>query len=293
MSVTAPEKRERGPHVRASDDVASYLFSHTGGWQVLVVDYNNATDLKFKLAGVDTVISTVNGNAQLNLIDAAASAHVRRFVPSEFGGPPIKRPEGDPLDNKQRAAIVRLSQLESHGMSYTVFTCGVLYERFAPGGMSSSQIGVNSAIGKEGKYMLDIRQRRAQLPYNTPDGHSAKICLTGARDVAQFVVAAMGQPSWPHEFRMRGEQMNVSELVSEAAQALNCTFQVSRYSRTSLTDAITSARAVRDEAKEIQLHHLVATAEGRYDFQDANLNQAVNHRPEKFRDYLARVWATT
>ncbi|RMZ89750.1 hypothetical protein DV736_g3004, partial [Chaetothyriales sp. CBS 134916] len=309
-------------------DPQSLIFDPAKGWQVLVVDYNNAGDLRFKLAGVDTVISTINGKAQLDLIDAAAYAHVRRFVPSEFGGPPAQRPEGDPLDNQQRAAISRLSQLESQGMSFTVFTCGILYERFAPGGMSSSQIGVNSAIGREGKYMLNIRQRTAQLPYNTPDGHSAKICLTGARDVAQFVVAAMGISSWPREFRMRGERMSVRELVSEAEHALStflprefhllswlsllqllqllqpvamylttessdCTFRVDRYTRTSLGDAMTLARAVRDEAQEMQLYHLIATAEGRYDFPTANLNQAVNHQPEKFRDYLARVWAAT
>ncbi|RMZ80059.1 hypothetical protein DV738_g3097, partial [Chaetothyriales sp. CBS 135597] len=190
------------------------------GWQVLVVDYNNTADLKFKLAGVDTVISTVSGTAQLNLIDAAASAHVRRFVPSEFGGPPSLRPEGDRLDNHHREAILKLLQLEPHGMSFTVFTCGVLYERFAPGGLSSSQIGVNKAIGRE-----------------------------------------------------------------------DCTFQVSQYTRTSLADAITFARAVRDEGKEMQLCQIVATAEGQYDFTDANLCQLLNYRPEKFRDYLARVWA--
>jgi hypothetical protein len=69
-------------------------------------------------------------------------------------------------------------------------------------------------------------------------------------------------------------------------------FDVSRHTRRSAADAITYARAVKDEKKEIQLHHLVATAEGRYDFSDANLNQAVNHRPERFKDYLSRVWAS-
>ncbi|RMD44606.1 hypothetical protein DV735_g508, partial [Chaetothyriales sp. CBS 134920] len=261
------------------------------GWQVLVVDYNNTEDLKFKLAGAHTVISTVSGTAQLNLIDAAASVDVRRFVPSEFGGPPTLRPEGDPLDNQHRAAILKLLQLESRGMSFTVFTCGILYERFAPGGSSSSQIAVNSAMGKEGKYILDIRQRRAQLPYNTLEGRSAKICLTGARDVAHCIVSALDHPSWPREFRVRGARMSLRQLILEAEHALNCRFQVSQFTRTGLSDAITFARAVRDEAREMQLHHLAATAEGRYDFTDANLNQAVNHRPEKFRDYLARVWA--
>ena len=279
------------------------------GWQVLVVDYNNSSDLRFKLAGVDTVISTVSGNAQLNLIEAAASARVRRFAPSEFGGPPALRPQGDPLDNHRRAAILRLSQLESTGMKFAVFTCGIFYERFAPGGMASSQIGVNSNIGQEGDYIMNIRRSTAQLPYNASDGHSAMVCVTGARDVAQFVVAALSLSSWPREFRMRGERMSVRELVSVAEHVLGKFFsfrptmlvpnkqlgrslEVSRHTRRSLSDALTYARAVRDGGKEIQLHHLVATAEGRFDFTDANLNHAVHHRPEKFHDYLTRVWAS-
>jgi hypothetical protein len=34
----------------------------------------------------------------------------------------------------------------------------------------------------------------------------------------------------------------------------------------------------------------MATAEGRYDFVNTNLNQLVGIRPESFRDWLMRVW---
>lgn len=103
-----------------------------------MVDYDEASDLRFKLAGVDTVISTVSGLAQLKLIDAAAHAHVRRFVPSEFGGPPGQRPEGDPLDNYRREAIILLAKKKAtHGMDFAVFVCGVFFERFGPGGLVS------------------------------------------------------------------------------------------------------------------------------------------------------------
>ena len=106
------------------------------GWQVVVINYDEPKDLKYKLAGVDTVISTVSGQGQLNLIEAAAQAHVRRFVPSEFGGPPGLRPEGDPLDNRRRDAIILLGRRkETHGMESAVFVCGVFFERFGPGGL--------------------------------------------------------------------------------------------------------------------------------------------------------------
>lgn len=167
---------------------------------------------------MDTVISTVSGDAQLAIIDAAAAAHVRRFVPSEFGGPPSLRPQTDLLDNGRRAAILRLHQHESSGMKFTVFTCGVLYERFAPGGMSGSQIGLRSNVGQEGDYLMDFRHQRAQLPYLSTAGHPATICMTSANDVAKFVVAALDLPSWPREFRLRGERLTVRDVVAIAEE---------------------------------------------------------------------------
>ncbi|ETI20290.1 hypothetical protein G647_08324 [Cladophialophora carrionii CBS 160.54] len=261
------------------------------GWQVLQADYSNPADLRFKLAGVDTVISTISGNAQLALIDAAAAAHVRRFVPSEFGGPPSLRPQNDLLDHHRRAAILRLHQHESSGMRFTVFTCGVLYERFAPGGMAASQIGLASNIGQEGDYLMDFRRRRAQVPYLNAAGQPATICMTSAADVARFVVAALDLPSWPREFRLRGERLTVREVVAIAEDIQGRAFEISGHTRSSLQDALTYARAVGDRARETRVHHLITTAEGRYDFANTNLNQLVSVRPESFRDWLLRVWS--
>ena len=184
------------------------------GWQVIQVNYSNATDLRYKLAGVDTVISTINGDAQLALIDAAVAAHVRRFVPSEFEGSPTARPMSDVFDYCRRAALSRLNQYEPQGMKFTVFTCGVFYERFAPGGMRASQIGLRSVIGGEGEYIMDIRNGKAMIPYYNPAGQHVCVCMTSARDVARFVVAALDLSSWPRELRMRGDRMTVSQLVS-------------------------------------------------------------------------------
>lgn len=66
-----------------------------------------------------------------------------------------------------------------------------------------------------------------------------------------------------------------------------------RHTRKSMADALTYARAVNDKGRQLQLQHLVATAEGRYDFAETNLNQILSLRPESFRDYLIRVWSTT
>ncbi|KAL2405798.1 hypothetical protein ABEF95_003407 [Exophiala dermatitidis] len=285
------------------------------GWQVLQVDYSTQADLQFKLAGVDTVISTISGNAQLSLIDAAAAVHVRRFVPSEFCGPPPSLympspspsppPHGLPVDNELRAAALqRLSQLESqpNGMTFTVFTCGIFYERFAPGGLAASQIGLanNNDIAHEGAYLMDFRRRTAQIPFAvdvTATGGGgpgpATICMTVAQDVARFVVAALELPVWPREFRFCGERMTVREVVAIAESIQGRPFEISGHTISSLHDALTYARAVGDRGRETRIQQLIATAVGCYDFADVNLHPPlVPVWPERFRDWLARVWSS-
>jgi NmrA-like family len=179
------------------------------------VDYNNHSDVRYKLIGVDTVISTVSGQAQLSLIDAAAEVHVRRFVPSEFEGSPLQRPENDPLDRGQKLALARLREKQQRGMDYTIFTCGVFYERFYPGGMAALQLGAGTHISGEGNYILDIRRQTASIPFH-PSGDGVYICMTSAEDVARYVVAALDLPHWPNEFFMAAERIKIEDIVAIA-----------------------------------------------------------------------------
>jgi hypothetical protein len=274
---------------------------------VVVVNYENSSDLRFKLAGVDTVLSTVCGSPQLKLIEAAAAARVRRFVPSEFGGPPARRPSDDLLDRGHRQAVTLLAQLESTGMHFCVFTCGILYDRFGPGGLAHSQLGLQSGIGSEGAYLMNCRQRVAKLPYNTAGGHPAKVSMISLRDLAHCVVAALRLSSWPREFRVRGDRLDVRQIVATAeyvqgtfatvsirdlpANQEGRKFHIERYSKAALLEAEAFARTTRDRDRELQLHHLVATAEGRFDFAEATLNDRINVETERFQAYLSRVWA--
>lgn len=100
-------------------------------YQVVVVNYDDQQNLRYNLRGIDLVISTVSGNPQINLIDAAAQSRVRRFVPAEFEGPPGRRPRNDPLDRGRSAGLQRLRHWSTHRstpMASTVFSCGVFYE---------------------------------------------------------------------------------------------------------------------------------------------------------------------
>ena len=157
----------------------------------------------------------MSGDPQLSLIDAALNAGVERFVPADYGGSLSRRMPVDPLDRGQAAAISRLLQYESRGMAHTVFACGILYERFYPGGMRSANIGQRSGANGEGDYLANIRSMRSQIPYDA-SGRPAMISMTAAQDVGHFIVAALDLPQRPREFRMRGDRMNASDLIQVA-----------------------------------------------------------------------------
>lgn len=184
------------------------------GWQVLPVDYDNLDDVRYKLVGVDTVISTVIGQAQLSLIEAAAEVHVRRFVPSEFEGPLLQRPAvNDPLDRGQRSAMSLLSEKrDQYGMQFSVFSCGVFYERFYPGGMAALQLGAGTHICGEGDYVVNVKQRTAIIPLHSSS--DVYISMTSAEDVARYVVAALDLPTWPDEFLLAAERMKLDDIVT-------------------------------------------------------------------------------
>lgn len=180
-----------------------------------MTNYSDGPGLAFNLTGIDTVISTVSGTAQLALIDAALQARVRRFAPAEFEGLPSLRPVPDPLDRGRRAALDRLQQYQARGLQYCVFVCGIFYERFAPGGMIASNIGRGSGISGEGDYIMNVRRMKGQIPYAS-DRRPALVCITSVQDVGRFIAAAIGITQWPAELRMCGERVDFSSLVRMA-----------------------------------------------------------------------------
>ncbi|MCJ1394878.1 hypothetical protein MMC18_007758 [Xylographa bjoerkii] len=260
------------------------------GWQVIIVDYSNQGNLIFNLAGIDVVVSTVSGNAQLSLIDAALNSGVERFIPAEYGGSLSRRMPSDPLDRGQAAAISRLRQYEPQGMAHTIFACGILYERFFPGGIGSVNIGQNSGASEEGDYLANIRTMRSQIPYDA-SGRPAMISITAVQDVGHFIVAALDLPERPREFRMRGDRMNASDLVRVAEAMRGSSFERAQHNADTLRDRLTLALSSHNEHEVIRVRLLIATGEGRFDFDDANLNGLVDFTPIRFQDWLPTVWA--
>lgn len=181
-----------------------------------MVDYSDLNSLEHALAGIDIIISTVSGPSQLALIKASVNAGVRRFAPAEFEGLPSLRQNNDPLDRGRASALAYLDHYHSYFEATTVFVCGVLYERFQPGGLAAGRIGASTGVVQEGNYILDLRYMSAQIPAYDSTNHASYVCMTAAQDVARLVVAALDMPTWPAEFRMCGERIKVYDLVSIA-----------------------------------------------------------------------------
>jgi nucleoside-diphosphate-sugar epimerase len=192
--------------------------------QVAKVDFDDQSNLRYVLQGVDLVISTISGDEQLNLIDAARRARVRLFVPSEFEGGLTHRPSGnDPLDRGSAAALEQLrhwAQSRQYNMQWTVFSCGILYERFAPGGLANYGMGSGSGIPNQGDYLVDVGNAAADIVEFNAQGRSVHVCMTSVADVAKFVAAAieMGPGNWPREFKMCGDRMTVRDIFAACSQ---------------------------------------------------------------------------
>jgi hypothetical protein len=260
--------------------------------------------------GVDSIISTVTGNAQLRLIEAAVACRVRRFAPAEFEGQPGLRAANDPLDRSRTAALAMLQHYSGY-IQYTVFVCGILYERFAVGGMRSMNIGVNTGYGNEGDYILDARNMTAIVPGYDAANNLSFLCMTSAYDVGRFVVRSLDLTAWPPELSMCGERMSVSTLINtvQACRGMSCLpILVSTSTKLllarqfngpvwqnpqGLTYEMNLAAMAGDIPRQRRLATLIATAEGRYDYvTPAYLNaQFPEIRPISFQAWFTTNWA--
>lgn len=277
------------------------------------------------------LISTIReGTIQINLIDAARHAHVRTFVPAEFEGAVAQRPtSNDPFDHgsgRVRQYLRSSSPSSHHTLRYTVFSCGVFYERFAPGGLGRFNIGRSTNIWNPGDYLLNIETAQAEIVSRNAQGRPVAVSMTSVYDVARFVAAAVeiGLERWPREFRMRGDHLSLEEIVHDCSMArrgapldphsnLSCwlchtllastyiltpepvPFSQHMYEYDGIQAVLDFALQEGDFAKWFCFQQLRASVEGRYSFGQVNLNDIIEQtagvqiRPVRFRDWIWRT----
>jgi nucleoside-diphosphate-sugar epimerase len=271
------------------------LEEYCPGCQVAIVDYDDVENLRYTLQGVDLVISTIVGNEQLNLIDAARRARVKVFVPSEFEGDLNHRPANDPLDRGSQSALELLegwSQSKSHRLRYTVFSCGVFMERFGPGGLQTYGIGAGSGIQGPDDYLVNIQEARSEIIPANSSGRPVRISMTSVYDVAQFITAAieLGLDSWPKEFRMRGDSITVQELVETCSNTLGVPISLVTRHYQEVEAQAEACQQRGDWSQWYYFQRLLQTANGRYHVRQANLNDTTQVQPLTFRTWLENVW---
>jgi uncharacterized protein YbjT (DUF2867 family) len=271
------------------------LEEYCPGCQVAIVDYDDVENLRYTLQGVDLVISTIVGNEQLNLIDAARRARVKVFVPSEFEGDLNHRPANDPLDRGSQSALELLegwSQSKSHRLRYTVFSCGVFMERFGPGGLQTYGIGAGCGIQGPDDYLVNIQEARSEIIPANSSGRPVRISMTSVYDVAQFITAAieLGLDSWPKEFRMRGDSITVQELVETCSNTLGVPISLVTRHYQEVEAQAEACQQRGDWTQWYYFQRLLQTANGRYHVRQANLNDTTQVQPLTFRRWLENVW---
>ncbi|BGP41696.1 hypothetical protein JCM10449v2_005687 [Rhodotorula kratochvilovae] len=154
-------------------------------------DFGDVRDLAEKLRGVDAVVSALNGpgiDAQYKILDAAAEAGVKRFVPSEYGSEHPWRKPGDDwthfhpyFDVKQRfhEHMLLHPAMVSRKMTFTVIGVGDLYDQPTE------------------TYWIAWAQEKIPDRYVFPivgDPHS-RYEVTKITDMAQYIAAALAKPS--------------------------------------------------------------------------------------------------
>jgi hypothetical protein len=256
--------------------------------------------------GIHTIISTVTGAAQVELINAAVAQGVKRFAPAEFEGTPGSRDPTDPLDRGKKTVRDWLDHYR-HQIQSTIFTCGVLYERFAPGGLHGMRIGLNIDYGHEGDYIINVRNLKANAPIYDANGNAVKLCLTAAQDVAMMVVRALDMKTWPKEQSVVGEKMTVQDLLQTVARVrgmLLCLVSLVSQTHTftgrstlhpesqtpstpQLAQELIAATDTCDEPREIRVRELIATVNRRYVYSRPDRT----HNPIRFEQWLSHHWS--
>jgi hypothetical protein len=146
---------------------------------VVPVDYDSLDSLVTALRGQDAVVSTLAAAAlskQLLLVDAAAQAGVKRFIPSEFGSNTV-HPKAAALPSyTDKVAVQKALQAKAAqpgGMTYTI----VLNGPFLDWGL---------LVG----FLLDVKNRHATLY----DGGDRVFSATTLPTVGKAVAGVLSRP---------------------------------------------------------------------------------------------------
>ena len=207
------------------------------GAEIVYGDLKNRESLAAACVGVNTVISTVSsilarqegdsiesvdGQGQLNLVEAAKSADVSHFIYISFPDTGL----GFPLQDAKRSVE---KALKGSGMAYTILQPTDFME-----------IWLSPALG------FDPANARARI-YGTGEN---KLSWISYKDAAKFAAASVDSPAARDETIKLGgpEALSYLQVVSIFEKAMKKTFTVEYVSEKSLRDQMAAATDAMQES---------------------------------------------
>ncbi|MCJ1313026.1 hypothetical protein MMC25_006702 [Agyrium rufum] len=172
--------------------------------EVRVIDYTDPSSLAEALKGQDAVVSALNHvamSSQRALIEAAVSAGVQRFIPSEFGSDTLNpKAEVMPVFAQKKADQKVLTELAAQGkMSYTLIATGPFFE-----------MGINYGF-------LGLNLQKKEVTYL--DGGDSTFSTTTFANVGKAVAGVLAHPE---------ETKNRAVYVHDSALTLRDLFRLAK-----------------------------------------------------------------
>ncbi|PGH00365.1 hypothetical protein GX51_05864 [Blastomyces parvus] len=266
-------------------------------WQV--VDYGNTTQLIKILQGVHTLLSFIqilsdpNQESQKYLIDAAISAGVKRFAPSEYGSKGTVDMPWWHGKEKIREYLKEVNGIENK-LEYTLFQPGLFLDYLAFPHKTAKHLDPLQTV-------FDFENRRAIVV----DGHEdAIMTLTTVADLAAIVAQAVNyKGKWPSVGGIRGNRVTVSQLLEIGKRVQGRSFTIDKVKIADLTaghlmaswglqsvhQAVSQDQA-QDMLKTVSIGILLSSSKGAWDSSDEMNQLFPEYEFTSAEHFLNSVW---
>ncbi|KAI1284035.1 hypothetical protein F5Y07DRAFT_97823 [Xylaria sp. FL0933] len=264
------------------------------------IDYNDKEALTEALRGIHTVLSFVQllsdpeQKAQKNLIDAAISAGVKRFAPSEYGSRGLNNMAWWEGKQQVRDYLKEVNERKAV-IEYTLFQPGLFLDYLAFPHKTSKYVDPLQTV-------FDFKNRRALVV----DGHEdAMMTLTTVADTAAVVARAVGYDGlWPTTGGIRGNRVSISQILEIGNRVRGRPFAVEKVKAEDLEAGELKAswsleavhQAVPDDQaqallKAVCIGTLLSTSKGAWDSSDEMNQLFPAYQFTPIEDFLTKVWA--
>ncbi|KAI1177699.1 NAD(P)-binding protein [Nemania sp. FL0916] len=266
-------------------------------WQT--VDYQDVEALTQALKGIHTVLSFVqllsdpDQRAQKNLIDAAISAGVKRFAPSEYGSRGLENMAWWQGKQEVREYLRKANEPEPV-IEYTLFQPGLFLDYLAFPHKTSKYVDPLQTV-------FDFQNRRALVVDGREDTY---MTFTRVADAAAVVARAVDyEGKWPTNGGICGNRVSISQLLEIGSRVRGRPFTVESLAAEDLEAGELKApwsleavhQAVSDDQaqallKMVCIGTLLSSSKGAWESSDEMSRLFPDYKFTTIEEFLSRVW---